>query len=201
MQYFIPSNRVSFQEEIKKSRFITYIQHTAGREEAKAFWLDIKKMHPDARHHCWATVSLAPNLSQGYGFSDDGEPNGTAGKPMLACLQGSQMGEISGVVVRYFGGVLLGTGGLVRAYTHGVIEALKLIQPILKIPYQSCKLCVEYSDIALIQTLCQRYKGKIISQDFHHYVGFTLAIPLEQYANFQKDLCNQSRGKLDLTPC
>ena len=119
-EYLIPKSAVVFEEEIKKSRFITYLQHTEGLEQAKAFWAEIKSQHPNARHHCWAAVAGKPTDSQQLGFSDDGEPAGTAGKPMLSALQGSQVGEISAVVVRYYGGILLGTGGLVRAYGNGV---------------------------------------------------------------------------------
>lgn len=89
IEYSIPKSAVDFTEEIKKSRFITYLRHTEGLAEAKAFWHEIKVLHPNARHWCWATVAGKPNDSQQLGFSDDGEPAGTAGKPMLAALQGS----------------------------------------------------------------------------------------------------------------
>ncbi|STJ21049.1 Xaa-Pro dipeptidase [Escherichia coli] len=100
----------------KKSRFITLLAHTDGVEAAKAFVESVRAEHPDARHHCVAWVAGAPDDSQQLGFSDDGEPAGTAGKPMLAQLMGSGVGEITAVVVRYYGGILLGTGGLVKAY-------------------------------------------------------------------------------------
>ena len=127
-EYLIPKSVVVFEEEIKKSRFITYLQHTEGLEQAKAFWAEIKAQHPNARHHCWAAVAGKPTDSQQLGFSDDGEPAGTAGKPMLSALQGSQVGEISAVVVRYYGGILLGTGGLVRAYWKWCAASFKIIR-------------------------------------------------------------------------
>lgn len=77
MEYFVPQKTVIFEEEIKKSRFITYLCHTDGMEQAKTFWAEIKALHPHARHWCWATVAGMPNDSQQYGFSDDGEPSGT----------------------------------------------------------------------------------------------------------------------------
>ena len=135
-EYLIPKSAVVFEEEIKKSRFITYLQHTEGLEQAKAFWAEIKAQHPNARHHCWAAVAGRPTDSQQLGFSDDGDPAGTAGKPMLSALQGSQIGEISAVVVRYYGGILLGTGGLVRAYGNGVQQALKLLETERKVERQ-----------------------------------------------------------------
>lgn len=108
--WLIPAAPVSVVEEIKKSRFITLLAHTDGVEAAKAFVESVRAEHPDARHHCVAWVAGAPNDSQQLGFSDDGELAGTAGKPMLAQLMGSGVGEITAVVVRYYGGILLGTG-------------------------------------------------------------------------------------------
>lgn len=126
--YSIPAAPLELSEEIKKSRFITFIAHTPTVEVAKVWVNEIKQLHPGARHHCWAFVAGAPQDSQVYGFSDDGEPSGTAGKPMLAQLMGSGLGEIAAVVVRYYGGVLLGTGGLVKAYGGGVGAALKRLE-------------------------------------------------------------------------
>lgn len=110
--WLIPAAPVTVVEEIKKSRFITLLAHTDGVEAAKAFVESVRAEHPDARHHCVAWVAGAPDDSQQLGFSDDGEPAGTAGKPMLAQLMGSGVGEITAVVVRYYGGILLGTGGV-----------------------------------------------------------------------------------------
>jgi uncharacterized YigZ family protein len=122
--YPVPAQSVEISEEIKKSRFITLLQPTPGVEAAKAFIQQVKSQHPSARHHCWAFVAGAPSDSQQLGFSDDGEPAGTAGKPILGQLMGSGIGEITAVVVRYYGGIKLGTGGLVRAYGNGVQLAL-----------------------------------------------------------------------------
>ncbi|MDU5725492.1 MAG: YigZ family protein, partial [Haemophilus parainfluenzae] len=146
-EYLIPKSAVVFEEEIKKSRFITYLQHTEGLEQAKAFWAEIKALHPNARHHCWAAVAGRPTDSQQLGFSDDGEPAGTAGKPMLSALQGSQVGEISAVVVRYYGGILLGTGGLVRAYGNGVQQALKLLETERKVERQLFQVHCDYAQL------------------------------------------------------
>ena len=146
-EYLIPKSAVVFEEEIKKSRFITYLQHTEGLEQAKAFWAEIKAQHPNARHHCWAAVAGKPTDSQQLGFSDDGEPAGTAGKPMLSALQGSQVGEISAVVVRYYGGILLGTGGLVRAYGNGVQQALKLLETERKVERQLFQVHCDYAQL------------------------------------------------------
>lgn len=198
MQYLIPKSTVVFEEEIKKSRFITYLQHTQGLAEAKAFWQQIKSQHPEARHHCWATVAEQPNNSQAFGFSDDGEPAGTAGKPMLSALQGCAVGEISAVVVRYYGGILLGTGGLVRAYGNGVQQALKLLETTLKIERQQYQVRCDYTQISLIQLLCEKYDVLVLTQNFLENVVFELAISDENIASFQQALTERSAGQLVL---
>ena len=100
--WLIPAAPVTFSEEIKKSRFITLLAHTDGVEAAKAFVESVRAEHPDARHHCVAWVAGPPNDSQQLGFSDDGEPAGTAGKPILAQLMGSNIGEITAVVGGFY---------------------------------------------------------------------------------------------------
>ena len=198
MEYLIPQSAVVFEEEIKKSRFITYLQHTEGLAQAKAFWQEIKLLHPNARHHCWATVAAQPNNSQELGFSDDGEPAGTAGKPMLAALQGSQIGEISAVVVRYYGGILLGTGGLVRAYGGGVQQALKLLETSLKVERKPYQVRCDYGQIQWLQNLCVTYDVQIIDQTFQENVRFQLGISDDKLIAFEQELTERSAGKLAL---
>lgn len=199
-EYLIPKSAVVFEEEIKKSRFITYLQHTEGLEEARTFWAMIKQDHPNARHHCWAAVAGKPTDSQQLGFSDDGEPAGTAGKPMLSALQGSQVGEISAVVVRYFGGVLLGTGGLVRAYGSGVQQALKLLETETKVERTPFRLDCDYGQLGLVQLLCEKYQIEIVEQDFQVQVHFTLGISEKMVAPFSAELTEKSAGKLAIQP-
>ncbi|TNH03827.1 IMPACT family protein [Testudinibacter sp. TR-2022] len=199
MRYLIPESAVEFSEEIKKSRFITYLQATSGIEQAKAFWQQLKQQHPSARHHCWAAVAGRPNDSQQLGFSDDGEPSGTAGKPMLNVLLGSGIGEISAVVVRYYGGIQLGTGGLVRAYGNGVQQALKLLNTLEKIERQAFALRCDYEQIKLVQQLVKQYQVEIIEQQFAQRIALRLAIDEEQFAEFSQALYNRSGGSLTLT--
>ncbi|MGQ9445584.1 YigZ family protein [[Pasteurella] aerogenes] len=199
MQYFIPKSAVVFEEEIKKSRFITYLQHTQGLSQAKAFWEQVRALHPQARHHCWAAVAEQPTNSQALGFSDDGEPAGTAGKPMLNALLGSGIGEISAVVVRYYGGILLGTGGLVRAYGNGVQQALALLETHLKIERQFYALVCDYAQVKDILTLCERHDVVVESQDFQEKVRFVLGVSGDTLASFTQDLTERSAGQLRLT--
>lgn len=198
MEYLIPQSAVVFEEEIKKSRFITYLKHTEGLEQAKAFWQEIRTQYPNARHHCWATVAGKPSDSQSLGFSDDGEPAGTAGKPMLNALLGSQIGEISAVVVRYYGGILLGTGGLVRAYGNGVQQALKLLETTMKVEREHFRLTCDYDQINWLQHLCEQQDVLIESQDFQEKVYFALAIRPDKRAAFERELTERSAGQLSV---
>ena len=195
-EYLVPKSAVVFEEEIKKSRFITYLQHTEGLEDARAFWEKIKQEHPNARHHCWAAVAGKPTDSLQLGFSDDGEPAGTAGKPMLSALQGSQLGEISAVVVRYYGGILLGTGGLVRAYGNGVQQALKLIESEIKVERTPFKLDCDYGQLNLVQQLCEKYQVEILSQDFQANIHLILGISEKTVDVFSSELTEKSAGRL-----
>lgn len=123
-RYFLPAATYSTEIIISKSRFISTIRKLASLEEMREFYRDMQKKHPRAHHNCWAAVAGAPTDTGGYGCSDDGEPNGTAGKPMLKVLQHSGLGRTGLVITRYFGGVKLGTGGLVRAYTAAAQAAV-----------------------------------------------------------------------------
>lgn len=200
MRYLIPAETTEFSEEIKRSRFITYLQATTGIEQARAFWQQVKQQHPNARHHCWAAVAGRPNDSQQLGFSDDGEPSGTAGKPMLNVLLGSGIGEISAVVVRYYGGIQLGTGGLVRAYGNGVQQALKNLPTLEKIERQGFGLSCDYEQINLVQQLIKLHQVEIWSQQFTQTIELQLGISEEQFAEFSKALNDRSGGSLKLIP-
>lgn len=195
----IPAQPVTFVEEIKKSRFITLLAHTDGVEAAKAFVESAKAAHPDARHHCVAWVAGPPDDSQRLGFSDDGEPAGTAGKPMLAQLMGSGVGEITAVVVRYYGGVLLGTGGLVKAYGGGVQRALNTLTTIRKMPLTAYTLWCEYAQLTGIEALLAQFEGKIIDSDFQASVHLRVALPRSRLAEFSAKLADFSRGSLQLS--
>ncbi|KAF0858277.1 hypothetical protein Y888_17215 [Mixta calida B021323] len=199
--YDIPAEPLSISEEIiKKSRFITMLAHTEGVEAARAFVQQVKAEHPTARHHCWAYVAGRPDDSQQLGFSDDGEPSGTAGKPMLAQLMGSQVGEITAVVVRYYGGIMLGTGGLVKAYGGGVQQALRQLARKQKIPMRRFQLRCDYAQLSDIERLVQRFEGELLKTDFLDVVSITLALPWAQVAGFTQNLTDVSRGMLTLEP-
>ncbi|EPT8952776.1 IMPACT family protein [Cronobacter sakazakii] len=196
--WLVPASPVIFTEEIKKSRFITLLGHTEGVEAAKAFVAQARVDYPDARHYCQAWVAGAHDDSQQLGFSDDGEPAGTAGKPMLAQLMGSGVGEITAVVVRYFGGVKLGTGGLVKAYGGGVQQALTRLETTLKVPLTEYTLLCDYAQLAGVEGLLSQFNGKVVESAFQANVALRVALPHTQVAAFSAKLADFSRGALHL---
>lgn len=198
--YLVPAEAVSVSEEIKKSRFITYLAPVKGSDNAKLYIQKIRDQHPTARHHCWAFVAGAPNDSQQLGFSDDGEPSRTAGKPMLAQLMGSGVGEIAAVVVRYYGGILLGTGGLVKAYGNGVQQALKILPTRTQVPKSEYHLVCDYAQLAMVEALLLQVDGQILQADYGAEIGLTLLLPTLNAESIADKLRDVSRGALLLSP-
>lgn len=198
--YLIPAQAVQFEEEIKKSLFITYLAHTPTIEAAKAFVEKIKTQHADARHNCWAFVAGRPEDSMKWGFSDDGEPSGTAGKPILAQLSGSGVGEITAVVTRYYGGIRLGTGGLVKAYGGGVQQALKLLQTIEKKITTQLQLELDYAFMPIVQSLITQFEAQEVSADYSDQVKLVVDIEQRKVNDFTQAVINKSGAKALVTP-
>lgn len=187
--------RLFLKKKLRKA-VLSLIYRGLQGSEAKAFWEEIKREHRAACHHCWAAVMGNPVDSLQFAFSDDGEPSGTAGKPMLSVLQGSNIGEISAIVVRYYGGILLGTGGLVRAYSNGVQQALKLLETEIRVERSLFGLDCHYSQLSLVQLLCDKYEVEILAQNFQSQVFLTLGISKQTVESFVRELRDKSMGKL-----
>lgn len=196
MPYLIPAAPHNRQEEIKRSRFITYLAHTPSMEVAKAFVNEIKAKHADARHNCWAFVAGAPTNSLLYGSSDDGEPSGTAGRPMLAQLCGSGIGEICAVVTRYSGGIKLGTGGLVKAYGGGVKQALAELQTLQKIEAKILTHSVPFELINIFEHQVSQANGVISEREYQNTLLATAEIPISEIAEFCRCLHEKSKGTI-----
>ncbi|WP_318482223.1 YigZ family protein [Photobacterium leiognathi] len=194
--YLVPTSDVIFEEEIKKSRFITYLAHTPNIEAAKQFVQQIKERHHDARHNCWAFVAGRPTNSMKWGFSDDGEPSGTAGKPILAQLTGSGVGEITAVVTRYYGGIRLGTGGLVKAYGGGVQQALTRLETKQKVITSELELSCEYNQVSLVESLLSEYNGTQLHADYGNQVTMQIELDSRIVDEFCAKLTNRSGGRI-----
>lgn len=126
-QFFPAQSPFSHETEVKRSRFITYVAHTPDKQSSESFIESIQQQHPKANHNCWARIAGLKDQFNCRQSNDDGEPKGTAGKPMLNVLEHSDLCEITVVVTRYFGGIKLGAGGLVRAYSQAVQEAIEIL--------------------------------------------------------------------------
>lgn len=176
-----PSHTQQFELDVKRSRFITTVGCVDSRPHAKAFVQTVRCKYPDANHHCWAVICGTPDNIQYQDQSDDGEPKGTAGKPMLNVLQHSQLGDIMVVVTRYFGGIRLGAGGLVRAYTRAVSEPLKMLETQTVHVKQSLTIELPYTALAAFEHWIASAHTDIVNKTFAESVVLTLAVPDSQH--------------------
>lgn len=181
--------------EEKKSRFIATVQKCESEEEASAFIEEMKKKYWDARHNCSAyCIGARGELTR---CSDDGEPGGTAGRPMLEVLTGSGIRNVAVVVTRYFGGVLLGTGGLVRAYTRAVQEGLKnCIVGRMRAGYE-VEVHTDYNGIGKILYLLGNAGIEPVSSDYTDKVSLRLLVPAEQVDELQAQMVEATGGRVE----
>ncbi|GAA5648133.1 YigZ family protein [Vibrio proteolyticus] len=200
LPYLIPAAPAVFEEEIKKSLFITHLAHTPCVEAAKGFVEQIKAKHSDARHNCWGFVAGRPEDSMLWGFSDDGEPSGTAGKPILAQLSGSGVGELTAVVTRYSGGIKLGTGGLVKAYGGGVQQALKRLQTIEKKITTHLRLQLDYAFMPIAQSLLVQFGAREVDASYSDMVELIVEVERRQVDGLTQSIINKSGAKAVVFP-
>lgn len=180
----------------KKSRFIGYAQPVASEDEANAFIEEIRKKHYDARHNCYAFAIGKENTL--YRFSDDGEPQGTAGKPILEVISGNQVTDICIVVTRYFGGTLLGTGGLVRAYTEAAKRALQNAGIHERKRMQITDIICTYNDSGKVQYILSSNDIMIENTDYMADVTFHTCIPVGQVSMLEKKLTEATAARADI---
>ena len=182
----------------KKSRFIATVSPVESEEEALAFIEKTRKQYWDARHNCFAYV--IGDHQELMRFSDDGDPQGTAGKPMLDVLLGEELHNTAVVVTRYFGGTLLGTGGLVRAYSGAVQEGLRSCVLAEKRKGLQLSIGTDYSGIGKVQYLLGQRGIRILSSEYTEQVVLTVLVPLEQKRELLDALTEGTNGKARLTP-
>lgn len=164
--------------EVSKSRFITWLARCRAPDEAHALLDKARQQYRDARHHCSAFVAGPPGEQVDIGFSDDGEPGGTAGRPMFQVLDGSGLGEVGCVVIRYFGGIKLGTGGLARAYSKAVLQGLERLPTTEHVVCTSQRVQVDFSDEHAARQWCERHEATVTEVDYGAQgVQLTLAWP------------------------
>lgn len=177
----------------KKSRFIATVRPVKSEEEALAFLEEMKKKYWDARHNCFVySVGLNREYTR---CSDDGEPSGTAGRPMLDVILGEDIYNVAVVVTRYFGGVLLGTGGLVRAYSKAVQEGLAASRIIEKRRGISMKVTTDYTGIGKIQYIAGERSIPILNSEYTDKVVLELLIPSDETEAVQKAVTEGTNGR------
>ena len=193
--YLIPVFTVSAEQTIKQSRFICYL----GPGESIAHITDRLKLirghHSRADHACWAYVAGPPATTE-KGLSDDKEPRGTAGRHLLSILERSGYGEIWTAAVRYFGGVKLGKGGLVRAYSTSVQMALDLVQATTRQTLLHCRLVLDYNLLPVIERLCLENGVEVIKKGFSDCVSAEILVPETIFKDFQKAVDRVSNGRV-----
>lgn len=180
----------------KKSRFIATLAPVTSEEEALAFIEETKKKYWDARHNCTALV--IGDRAQITRCNDDGEPSGTAGKPMLEVLMGAEIRNVAVVVTRYFGGTLLGTGGLVRAYTQAVQAGLDASTVATMLYGVELQVTTDYNGIGKIQYILGQMGLGIMESEYTDIVCMKLLIPYEAKEKLCKELIEATAGKVEI---
>lgn len=192
--YTILAEAVESTTEEKNSDFLTFLHPVTSREEAMVKVEQYRKKYPDANHVCWAYVIGNTRQPQTQAFSDDGEPSGTAGKPMLHVLTEREVGNSLAVVVRYFGGVKLGAGGLVRAYSAAVSTAVGRAQLIAVTPSIQLQVAVDFAKETKIRHIVSQYQGHILQVDYATQVTLEISLAAADAELFSQQVINETAG-------
>jgi uncharacterized YigZ family protein len=193
--YLVPAETHRIATMVSNSRFMASVARAHTVEEAKQFLASIREEMPDASHHVYA-FRVGHGNSVIEGMSDDGEPSGTAGPPVLAVLRGSDIGDIVVVVTRYFGGTKLGTGGLVRAYGDAARAALESLRTERKIERRTLGIESPYPFYQPIRRLIDQYEGMVDEEDFAVTVTILASFPLDQVETFTSAVVELTAGKV-----
>ncbi|MGL4730076.1 MAG: YigZ family protein [Clostridium sp.] len=193
MSYFTIKDEAKAEFDERKSVFIGYAKRVTTEEEAKEFVNKIKSMHKQATHNCSAYVVGENKNIQRY--SDDGEPQGTAGIPMLEVIKKNELTDIAVVVTRYFGGILLGAGGLVRAYSKGVSEAIKAGGIVEKVKGFEIRVTIDYDLLGKIQYICGTNNWHIEDTVYTDKVEIIMYCESSNYEKVSSSFIEATNGK------
>ncbi len=194
--YYTVSGETENTIVIERSKFICYIKGIDNEEQAKEFVESIRKKHSMANHNCYAYIADDKGLIQK--FSDDGEPQGTAGLPMLEVLKNKKIYKTVAVVTRYFGGIKLGTGGLTRAYSGSVADGLATAQILNMQSGVLIKLLPDYEGYSRLLKLTANENVSVISTQFENSVSVTLAVKEDYFDTFRTKISDTFYGKLEI---
>jgi len=191
----MPAAAHRVEEEIQHSRFITTLGPAPTVASARACVTAVSAEFANASHNCWAYLVGAPGDTSQIGLSDAGEPHGTAGRPMLNILLHSGLGDIVAVVTRYFGGTLLGTGGLVRAYGGGVQLALQTLPTVERVPRAELTVIIAYATVTSFQRMLQTYEATVLDHEFAVDATYRVQLPQELIGHFTSRLMEITNGE------
>lgn len=191
-EYSIPLASIEHRYEIKKSQFICRVSRADDRAEAMAALAQAKVDYPDARHHCWAYLIGDPRQPVTAACNDDGEPSGTAGKPILNVLNHKDFGHVMVVVIRYFGGIKLGAGGLVRAYSTATQQAMELLQAELFVSKVVVTLQCEYAQEPELRRYFESMAADIVKTEYQQLLTLDVAFPEQKMGEFKHWLASRS---------
>lgn len=196
-RYPIPASFARAEIRVVNSRFIGSADYTPTVEAAKAFIAQIRDEFPDATHHAYAYV-VGYGASVTAGMSDDGEPSGTAGRPMLSIVRGSGLGDVTAVATRFFGGTLLGTGGLVHAYsdtTRAVLDVLPITERVEKC---TLSIHVDYAVYNTVRRALEQFETTFVREDFAAAVTIVINLPVADYEHCTATLATLTSGQAEI---
>jgi len=194
-RYPVPAGRARVEITVKRSRFVATAARVADTDAAHALVAEVRAEMPDATHHCWAFVAGPPGSTAQIGMSDDGEPHGTAGRPMLHALLHGGIGDVAVVCTRYFGGVKLGTGGLSRAYADAakaVLASLATVEKVRRVPVE---VTVGYADVEALRRLAAERGALVEGEEYGSDVRYRMAVPVSDVETFTQALADASQGR------
>ena len=177
MSYSVPKQQYETLLEIKKSKFFACAGFVDSREAAMQMLEQVKQQYPDARHHCWAYLLGDPAQPVSAAMSDDGEPSGTAGKPILNVLQHKDVGNIMMIVTRYFGGIKLGAGGLVRAYSGAAQQTMETLPVIQLVRLDRYTVTTSFAHEQFVRHWVGTVEGNVLDCQYSQHVTLTIDIP------------------------
>ncbi|MBT4096385.1 MAG: YigZ family protein [Gemmatimonadetes bacterium] len=194
--YQVPTAEASVEIEVKRSRFIGFAASAPTVEAARAFIDSVRRRYPDASHHVYA-FEVGHGATITHGMSDDGEPSGTAGRPALVVVEHDELGDVVVVVVRYFGGTKLGTGGLVRAYTQAVQQVLAIVPRELKVHREDLIVHLPYERYEICRVAIGKSAAiEVVEEKFSDTTCLHLRGPKEDLVQLRAQLTQLTAGRL-----
>lgn len=196
VEYYTIAQPIETELEISRSRFLTRLARVENEDEARDEIASVRVAHPKARHHCTAYVIGADGRVKRS--NDDGEPSGTAGAPMLDALVAAELSDVVAVVTRYFGGILLGAGGLTRAYRAAVAEATAKAKRVTRAERQEVAVVAAYDAAPNIEVEARRRGITVFNSDYAEYVTLHFAVAEEDLPTVQSFVAEHSAGSAEL---